>query len=400
MQSDALIVDAVRTPIGRVGGSLASLPVELLLAPLILSLLQRNNVKAGSIDEVIVGNAAGPGGNPARLALLEAELPVTVPGLTVDRQCGSGLEAINLGVSLVQSGLASAVLAGGVESPSTAPLRAHRIDSTNTASGAVNVQPHFYSRARFSPDKVGDPDMGIAAENVARKYGITRTRQDAFAVASHAKALAAQASDRYKHELVPLRVLDTVVDHDECPREDCTLEKCASLSPAFLPDGTVTAANACPVNDGAAMVLICSTERREQVIGDSATTGSPRRKTSALRPLASSARGVDPNYLGIGPVPAVKSALKRAQLRLSDLAQIEFNEAFAAQVLACVDQLGIDERRLNPGGGALALGHPYGASGAILVTRLLHDMQPGQIGLATLGIGGGMGLASVFECLH
>ena len=376
---NAYIIDAVRTPVGRINGALASLTVEYLLAPLIRALMVRNELKGTLIDEVIVGNAAGPGGNPARLALLSAGLPVSVPGMSIDRQCGSGLEAINTGARMIQTGAADWVIAGGVESPSTAPLRA--------SPGPTAGPPTFYQRARFVPDEYGDPEMGEAAENIAQRYRISRQRQDHYALQSHEKAIRAVQRQRFAREIVALSSPSGLVDTDECPRADTSLSKLSELPTVFSENGTVTAGNACPVNDGAALVLISASR------GDAGVPG--------LRFIASEAAGVDPRLLGLGPVPATRRLFSRCGRQPDDLAQVEFNEAFAVQVLACLDQLDLDPERVNPGGGALALGHPYGASGAILVTRLLHDLKAGfwdrNTALATLGIGGGIGLATLFE---
>lgn len=373
----AWVTDAVRTPIGKRDGLLARYRVEQLVAPLIRALCQRHPALPALVDEVIIGNAAGPGGNVGRLSALEAGLPVSVPGLTVDRQCGSGLEAINLGARLIQSGAARVVIAGGVESASTAPLRAYR-------TGGNADEPTFYTRARFSPDTIGDPDMGIAAENVARRYGITREQADHFAWMSHRKTIAAREKGVYARELVPLPPAVS----DECPRADCSLTVLQSLPPVFSASGQVTAGNACPINDGACVVLLVSAELM-------ATEFSSDVSPMAFR--ASASVGVDPHMLGIGPVPATQALLQRLNLSISDISQVELTEAFAAQVLACQQQLSIPENRLNPYGGALALGHPYGASGALLVCRLFHGLSDGETGIATLGIGGGIGLSSAFN---
>lgn len=384
----AYIIDAIRTPIARSGGALAGFSVSNLLAPLIQKLLQRSAIEPELIDEVIVGNAAGPGGNPARVALLEAGLAVSVPGMTVDRQCGSGLEAINTAVRMIQCGEASLVMAGGVESASTAPFRAiaqsaKSLDQLPPSSiRAPDVEGwHFYDRARFTPEFMPDPDMGVAAENVARKYGITRQQQDSYALESHRRATAANSRGDFKAEILPLRIAGSAaLAHDNCVRTDCSLEGLAALTPVFEKGGSVTAGNACPVNDGAALVLVSA----EPVAG-------------ALEYVASAVAGVSPDLLGSGPVPATRKLLSRCSLTIDDIDLIEFNEAFAAQVLACAQALQLPADKMNLGGGALALGHPYGASGAVLVTRLFHQMKDRQTGLATLGIGGGMGLSSLFR---
>lgn len=381
---DVYVIDAIRTPIGRRGGTLASLSLEHLLAPLIIHLVGNNSIDPSSIDEVIVGNAAGPGGNPARLASLQSGLPVSVPGMTVDRQCGSGLEAINIGARLIQCGAADLIIAGGAESSSTAPLRAHPAPSHDPEiDQSTETQiARFYQRARFSPADIGDPDMGVAAETVARRYNVSRERQDRFALQSHQKTVAANNSGFLASERHVLDIAGKTIDFDECPRPNTSLQALAALEPAFVREGTVTAGNACPINDGASLVVLAS---------------QPLSGVRGLKFLAACAAGVDPNILGIGPVPAVQGLMKKTDTGLEDIDQIEFNEAFAAQVLACMDELALDPARVNPLGGALALGHPYGASGAMLVTRLFHQLTAGQLGLATLGIGGGLGLASLFQ---
>lgn len=380
---DAVIVMAKRTPIGKVGGMLNQWEPENLLAHLIRHIVAETHLSGDIIDDVIIGNVIGPGGNIARLAALEAGLPVSVPGLTVDRQCGSGLEAVNLAARLIQSGAGEVYLAGGVESASRAPWRMAKPRS-------LTGMPELYSRARFTPDSFGDPDMGVAAENVAIKYGISREDQDRYALNSHRKAVHARETGRFSQEIAPLTFAGLSIADDECPRADTSLEKLGSLPPVFREQGTVTAGNACPVNDGAALVLMMSRDKCRKL---------------GLRPILrvtdTQAAGVDPSLLGIGPVPAVLNLLNRHQLKVDDLDAVEFNEAFAAQVLASLRELRIPEEKVNSGGGALAIGHPYGASGAVLITRLCAEMlrSPYRRGLATLGIGGGIGLATLVEAV-
>lgn len=372
-----MIVAAKRTPIGKVGGVLKNIPPEQLAASVIRELVVEYNLPVSEIDEVILGNTVGPGGNIARLSLLTAGLPYEVSGVTIDRQCGSGLEAINMAARHIQAGAGDIYLAGGVESTSLAPWKMEKPRS-------IYGSPRFYSRARFSPEEIGDPEMGMAAENVAEAFHISREDQDAYALRSHQKAIQSQISGRFDSEIVPING----IAKDECPRGNTSLEKLSSLNPIFKKNGTVTAGNACPINDGAAVVLLMSEEKCLQL---------------GLTPLArfvdSTSVGVDPNLLGIGPVPAVKKLLKRNKLRVTDIDLVEFNEAFASQVLASLRELQIPEKIVNLGGGALALGHPYGASGAILVTRLFTELVTlgkGR-GLATLGIGGGLGVATLIE---
>ncbi|OWV82324.1 acetyl-CoA acetyltransferase [Rhizobium sp. R634] len=379
-----VVVAAYRTPIGRAFGSLASVAAEDLLAPIIRRIIAETGIAPEAIDDVLVGNAAGGGGNIARLAALSAGLPIAVPGVAIDRQCGSGLEAIILAARLIQAKAGSCFLAGGVESVSTAPWRAER----PKANGAL---PRFYGRARFSPDAIGDPDMGVAAENVAREFGISRQRQDEFALRSHRLAIKAAEAGLFRPEIVEIATGHGLVERDECPRPTTSMEALANLKPVFLADGSVTAGNACPLNDGACLVLVIS-------------RGMARRLgiEKGLAFIDSAAAGVDPNLLGIGPVASTKKLLQRQpDLALSAIDAIEFNEAFAAQVLASLDQLEISPDAVNKEGGAIALGHPFGASGAILVTRLhtqlLRSGAPGATGLAMIGIGGGIGLTALFE---
>ncbi|SEA80217.1 acetyl-CoA C-acetyltransferase [Thalassobacillus cyri] len=376
---EAVIVKAKRTPVGKVGGVLSHIPPEELMRPLFENLI--TDIDPEEIDDVILGNVVGPGGNIARLSLLTAELPMTIPGVTVDRQCGSGLEAINMAARLVQAGAGDIYIAGGVESTSLAPWKIKKPASLHDPRG-----PELYTRARFSPDAIGDPEMGEAAENVAEHYDISREEQDTFALHSHQKAVNAQLSGNFEAEIVPV----DGVKVDECPRADTSLEKLHRLKSVFKPGGTVTAGNACPMNDGASAVMIMSLKKCKEL---------------GLKPLArfvdSTSAGVNPNLLGIGPIPAVEKLWKRQNLSQKDIDLVEFNEAFASQVIASLKALEISYDKVNRSGGALALGHPYGASGAILVTRLIHEMAKGgaRRGIATLGIGGGMGLATLLESM-
>ncbi len=381
-----VIIAARRTPVARAGSALADLPTERLLAPVIAAVINDARLNPGRIDDVIVGNAAGGGGNIARLALLEAGLPVEVPGMTVDRQCGAGLEAIVTAARAISAGAGEVYLAGGVESVSRAPWRVEKPRRPGDL-------PQFFTRAKFAPNALGDPDMGVAAENVARLYGVTRERQDAFAFRSHVRAVAAADAGVFRGEIVPIEAgSGRVVETDECPRRNTSLAALAELRAAFVPGGTVTAGNSCPLNDGAAMVAVVSEAVARRLDHPAWTVF-----------LGAAAGAVDPNVLGIGPVPATRRLLERLPtVRLDKVDLIEFNEAFAAQVLASLDMLGIDEMTVNRDGGAIALGHPFGASGAILVTRLHAQMSIADAGrplcgLAMLGIAGGLGLTAAFE---
>lgn len=378
-----VIIAALRTPIARAFGALGMVDVHDLAAPLIKALLAETNVAAGTIDDVIMGNAAGGGGNLARLAALTAGMPVDVAGQTVDRQCGSGLEAIIQACRLIAAGAGSYYIAGGAESVSTAPWRVHRPKKPGE-------MPQFFNKARFSPDEVGDPTMGIAAENVAKQYNITRERQDAFALQSHTRAVEAQKASSFDDEVVPLKTPQGLFEQDDCPRSGLSLQTLARLKPVFLEKGSVTAGNACPLNDGASLVLVTSqAEAKRLGIGH------------GLHFIDSAVAGVDPNLLGIGSVASTRRLLARnPTVEMADFSLIEFNEAFAAQILASLDALEIKPDAVNRQGGAIALGHPFGASGAVMVTRLFFQMKgmpSGALALATMGIGGGMGLSSMFK---
>lgn len=384
-----VVVAAYRTPIGRTFGSLSTVAAEDLLGPIIRRIVAETGIAPDAVDDALVGNAAGGGGNIGRLAALHAGLPMAVPGVAIDRQCGSGLEAIILAARLIQAKAGSCFLAGGVESVSTAPWRVER----PKANGAV---PRFYGRARFSPETIGDPEMGVAAENVARQFGISRRRQDEFALRSHRLAVAAAEAGRFRPEIVEIATDNGMVERDECPRPTTSIEALANLKPVFQTDGSVTAGNACPLNDGACLVLIMSR-------GMARSMGIEK----GLAFIDSAAAGVDPNLLGIGPVASTDKLLRRQPgLSLSEIDAIEFNEAFAAQVLASLDQIGLSADAVNKDGGALALGHPFGASGAILVSRLYSqlvrgdDWSLGATGLAMIGIGGGIGLTALFEAVR
>ncbi len=375
-----VIIAALRSPIGRAGGVLRDVALEALVAPLLRAVLAQSGLAGDAVDDVILGNAAGGGGNIARLAALEADFPLEVPGMTVDRQCGSGLAAIVTACQSIAVGAGEVMMAGGVESVSRAPLRAHR-------PAREGEPPVFYQRARFAPARIGDPEMGEAAENVAVTFGISRARQDAFALQSHRRACAAWQEGAFAAEILPI----AGVARDEGPRADTSLEKLAALAPRFRAGGSVTAGNACPLNDGASVVLVTTLERARALD-----------IRHALRFEAAASAGVAPRLLGIGPVASTRALVRRRPDLAPEAADyIEFNEAFAAQVLASLDQLGLDGACVNRQGGALALGHPFGASGAILVTRLFHQMQqaPGALGLAMIGIGGGMGITAAFRAI-
>ncbi len=376
-----VVVAARRTPVGTAGGSLRRVDAVGLAAPVLRALVADLRALGVDVpvDEVVLGNCMGPGGDPARVAALAADLGPGVPGLTVDRQCGSGLDAVGVGARTVLAG-ADVVLAGGVESASTAPTRlALQPDGSRLA----------YDRAPFAPEHIGDPGMGEAAEALARAAGVSRERQDAYAARSHVRACAAASEGRFDDELVPV---DDVA-RDERPRRSLTPQTLARFHPAFADGGTVTAGNSCGISDGAAAVALVPEAVRARL-------GLPG---LALR--AHVVVGVDPNLPGRGPVPAVRAVLDAAGLALEDVGVVEMTEAFAAQVLACTDELGLDvlgadADRFCPEGGAIALGHPWGASGALLVVRLVSTMlrrDGPRFGVATCAVGGGQGVATLVE---
>ncbi|MGY4542722.1 acetyl-CoA C-acetyltransferase [Arthrobacter sp. UYNi723] len=376
-----VIIAARRTAVRRANGVLKELRAHQLLAPVLVNLLADTRVPAEEVTDVVIGNAVGGGGNVARLALLEAGLPVGVPGLTVDRQCGSGLDAIVLAARLVAAGGNPVYLAGGVESISTAPLRAHRND---------DGEPDFFARAQFVPHSFGDPDMGVAAENVAARFAVSRERQDASALRSHQRALAAAKAGYFAAEITTLETSAGPISADDGPRPGLNAAVLERFPAAFVQGGTVTAGNSCFDADAASAVVITSLQRAREL---GATDG--------LLVLATDTAGVDPELLGIGAAVAAERLLQARGLSAASVDLVEFNEAFAAQTLACLDQLGIDPERVNLDGGALSLGHAYGASGAVLVTRLLAQARRtanhGTLALALISIAGGMGTAALLR---
>ena len=369
--TDVLLLSARRTPIGRPCGQFRALPVEQLGAAALRSAAAP--VLAGSLPiyEGILGNTVGPGGNIGRLSLLEAGLPVEIPGLTVDRQCGSGLEAIRLGAALLTE--VGVVLAGGAESTSTSPLLRRR----------SNGVPYL-ARARMSPQWIGDPDMAEAAEYVALRYGIRRQEQDAWACRSIARTHTSITTGRLAWGIAPV----AGQAEDEWRERLAAPERLARYPGLVTGGSQVTVANSAPPADGAA-VLVLGTEQMAVRTGVS----------PCARLLAFAASGVTPQEPGMGPVPALRAACAHAGLRPTALDRVEINEAYAAQVLACMRELDLDPERVNPEGGAIALGHPFGATGALLVVRLIAGLAAGQVGAVTLGIGGGLGVALLIQRL-
>ena len=390
----AVIVDGVRTPFGRYGGGLREVRPDDLAAFAISQLLSRNQIDATTIEDIFFGaaNQAGEDNrNVARMAGLLAGLPVEVPGATVNRLCGSGMQAIVSAVREIETGNGTVFLAGGVESMTRAPFVLPKPEH-GFERGAQTMFDSPLGWRLVNPrlaERYPPLSMGETAEVVARRYSISREAQDAFALQSHRRAVSAQTACRFKAELVSIKLRDgSLVEADEGPRSDTSLEKLAALKPAFEKDGTVTAGNSSPLSDGAACLLLMSESQAERL---------------DLRPLArvlsAAVAGVDPSVMGLGPIPASRKAAARAGLRLSDLDLVELNEAFASQALACIKELDLDPKRVNVNGGAIALGHPLGASGARLVATLTHELahSGARYGLATMCIGVGQGIALTVE---
>lgn len=388
---EVVIVSAVRTPIGSFGGSLKEIPAHRLGSIAISEAVKRAKISPSDVEEVIMGNVlqAGQGQNPARQAAMGAGIPQETPSFTVNKVCASGLKAVILAAQAIALGDAAVVVAGGMEN--------------------MSMTPYAVPKARWG-ERMGNDQfldlmihdglweifhgyhMGVTAENVAKRYNISREEQDRFGLASQEKARAAIQEGRFKEEIVPVEIpqkkgAPMIFDTDEHPRET-SMEKLAALKPAFIPEGTVTAGNASGINDSAAALVLMSS-REAQARG--------------LKPLARirsyASAGVDPAYMGTGPIPATRKALKKAGLEVKDLDLVELNEAFASQSLACIKELGLETGKVNPNGGAIALGHPIGASGARILVTLIHEMRRRQarLGLATLCIGGGQGCALVVE---
>ena len=395
---EAVIVDAVRTPIGRYGGVLSTVRPDDMAARVIEAAVERNGVSGDALDDVVFGctNAAGEDNrNVARMASLLAGLPVEVPGATVNRLCASGLEAVRQAAHAIQAGEGELLLAGGVESMSRSPfvmLKPERgfprgnMALVDTTIGWRFVNPRM--EERYSTE-----GMGETAENVAERYGVSREDQDAFALESHRRAVAATEAGRFDEEIVTIDAPQpkgppVTIHSDEGPRPDTTLEKLERLRPVFREGGTVTAGNSSQINDGAAC-LVVTTEEGARQLG----------REPLARVVSTGAAGVDPAYMGVGPVPATRHALERAGLTIDDIDLVELNEAFAAQVLACIRELDIPHEKLNVNGGAIALGHPLGQSGARLLGTLIWELRRrgARYGLATMCIGVGQGLAMIVE---
>ena len=388
---DAVIVAAMRTPIGKFGGTLARIPAPELGAHVIRALLAKTGLSGDQVDEVILGQVltAGSGQNPARQAALKAGLPDSVPAMTVGKVCGSGLKAVMLAAQAIRCGDAQVVIAGGQENMSAAP---HVVGGIRDGVKMGDLKMVDTMIVDGLWDVYNQYHMGITAENVAKQYEISRAQQDEFAVASQNKAEAAQKAGRFKDEIVPVEIPGkkgpTVFDADEFPKHGTTVDAIAGLRPAFDKAGSVTAANASGINDGAAAMVVMSASKARQM-------GLPVLAT--IRAYASA--GVDPKIMGMGPVPASRKTLEKAGWQPSQLDLMEINEAFAAQACAVNKEMGWDTSRINVNGGAIAIGHPIGASGARILVSLLHEMgkRDAKKGLASLCIGGGMGVALAVE---
>lgn len=390
---EVVIVDGVRTAIGKLGGALINESAEHLAAHVIKALINRTQLDPQQIDEIILGQAkqSADQSNVARVASLHAELPIEIPGYTVHRQCGSGLQAINNAAQQIALGLSDVIVAGGTESMSTAP---YYIRGMRYGLGAGNGQvldPNTESQPGSQPAHYGITTMGQTAENLATKYSISRARQDEYAYLSQLRTSEAIEKGFYKDQIISYELKSKkgaiIFDTDEHPRLTA-VEKLASLKPAFVKEGTVTAGNSSGRNDGAAALLVMSKDKAEEL-----------EMKPLVKIIAQASAGVDPREMGIGPVPSTLKALKQANLSINDIDVIELNEAFAAQTLAVIEELEIDIEKVNPNGGAIALGHPIGATGAIIMTKLIHELKRTgkRFGLVTLCIAGGLGITTIVE---
>lgn len=389
---DVVIVAAKRTAVGSFGGGLSSLRADQLGSAVIKALLEESGVAADQVNEVVLGQVltAGCGQNPARQASINAGIPASVPAMTINKVCGSGLKAVHMAVQAIRCGDAELMIAGGQESMSQAP---HVLPNSRNGQrmGNWNMVDTMISDGLW--DAFNDYHMGVTAENIVEKYGISREEQDEFAAASQQKAAAAMDAGYFDSQIVPVTIPQRkgdplIVNKDETPRAGVTAESLGKLRPAFRKDGTVTAGNASSLNDGAAAVIVCSADKAREL---------------GLTPLATirahANAGVDPTIMGTGPIPASQRCLKLAGWSVDDLDLVEANEAFAAQAISVNRELGWDTAKVNVNGGAIALGHPIGASGCRILVSLLHEMarRDAKKGLATLCIGGGMGVALAVE---
>ncbi|MGD9817946.1 MAG: acetyl-CoA C-acetyltransferase [Desulfomonilaceae bacterium] len=390
---DVVIVDAVRTPVGSFGGALASVPAVNLGTLVVKELIKRTGIDVNKIDELIFGCVlqGGQGQNVARQVLINAGIPQEIPAMTINKVCASGLRSVSLAAQCIRADDASVVVAGGCENMSAAPyaVKAARWGARMNDNVLVDLMIHDGLWEIFN-----NYHMGVTAENVASQYNLSRQEQDEFGLRSQMNAVAAIEQGRFKDEIVPVVIPQRkgdpkVFDTDEHPRASTTIEALTKLKPAFRKDGTVTAGNASGINDGAAAILVTSAE-----------AAAAMNMKPMVRIVSYASAGVDPKVMGLGPIPATRKALEKAGMKIEDIDLVEANEAFAAQALACAKDLNLDMSKVNLNGGAIALGHPIGASGARILTTLLHEMKKRpdvKTGLATLCVGGGMGAAMIVE---
>lgn len=388
---EIVLLGACRTAVGKFGGTLTSVPAASLGAIVIQEAMRRAGISPEDVDEVLMGCilSAGQGQNVARQAAMKAGIPETVPATTINNVCGSGLKAVTMAAALIRNGDADIVVAGGTENMSAAP---YLLDKARYGYRMGDGQLIDSMIKDGLWDVFGDYHMGVTAENVAERYEISRETQDAFALESQMRAKRAEENNRFQEEIVPVLIEERkrsfVFDKDEYPRHETTLEALSKLRPAFQKDGSVTAGNASGINDGAAALIVMSRERAEAL---------------GLTPMATLVAGVsvglDPAYMGMGPLMATRRLLEKTGMALEDIDLFEYNEAFAAQALAVLKELGLDDERVNVNGGAIAIGHPVGASGARILVTLLHEMEKRDVkrGVASLCIGGGMGIAAMVE---
>ena len=381
-----VIVSAVRTAIGKKGGALKDIHPAVYGGMVIKEAVSRAGLGPNEIDDVIMGNSLSNAGNIARFSLLEAGLDVETPGVTIDRQCGSGINSIVLAAQAIKSE-GGIFVAGGTESMTLEPYLLER------SNKAYSQQPPKFLTRQLTPKELGDPPMGITAENLAERYSISAEEQNLFALESQRKMKKAMETGRFESQIlgIPVKVLgnsEILFKEDEHPRGDMTLEKLSQLKPVFKKDGTVTAGTSSGINDGAAATVMMSSEEAKY-----------RGITPLGKIVSFAVAGVDPNIMGIGPVPATQKALKKANLTMDNIDLIEINEAFAAQVIACQKELGFDMEKVNVNGGAISHGHPIAATGTMLVTKLLYELERRNLkrGLVTACIGGGQGIALIIE---
>ncbi|WP_019393321.1 thiolase family protein [Priestia filamentosa] len=392
--TNVVIIDSVRTAIGRLGGALENVPADFLAAAVLDEVVKRADIPKEMVDEVIMGQAkqSADASNLARIASLRAGFPVEVPGYTIHRQCGSGVQAINSASQQIQGGLGKVIIAGGAESMSTAPYYLRNVRFGLKSGNGQLLDPNTESQPGSQPiEEYGMLTMGMTAENLAEKYTISRTEQDEFALRSQENARRAILAGKFSKEIIPYQLKTrkgvTEFKVDEHPRET-SLEKLAGLKSVFKENGTVTAGNSSGRNDGAAALILMSEEEAKRL-----------GKKPKVRVIAQAAAGVSPNLMGIGPVNSTLKALYMSGLKLEDIDLIELNEAFSAQALAVIKELKLDLNKVNPNGGAIAMGHPIGATGAILATKAIHELERTgkRYGLITLCIAGGLGITTVIE---